>query len=218
MAVAIKIQTTPASLLASPAQGWSTVRQAVLRPVPGDATGQPTIPIRVDAFEWVDVTLFGIGNTDNAVQQLQTAIRQRGSDLYAYALFRRTDVDALGVKVVRYRMLLLHSFVELLEWAVAIMAIAFAAVIFIQYLTTGQAPALKDLQQLWGSAVTSVGTAGQTIVSGATNAYIGWVVGLGGVALAFGLLSKETGARPARLPGSGSFGVRSGGVTARVGT
>lgn len=217
MAVAIRIQSDPSSLLSS--SGWGPpVFSAVLNQVPGDSQGNPTVRIAIDAYEWDEVTVLGFGNVGQAMTQMRAAIQARGSDLYAYAIFRTTALNLLGVKVVRYRLVMLHSFVELLEWAVAILAIAFAAVIFIQYVTTGQAPALKDLQALWGSAVTSVAQGGQTITSGVTNAYIGWLVGLGGLALVFGLASKESGVKPAKLPGSGSFGVRSGSFSARAGT
>lgn len=214
----LKIATTPAALLQSGSQGWSTMRQAVLRQVPGDQLGNPTIPVRVDAFEWVDVTLFGWGNVDNAAQQLRAAIQQRGSDLFAYALFRRIDVDLFGVKVVRYRMVLLHSFVELLEWAVAIMAIMFAAVIFIQYITTGQAPALNDLKALWGSAVTSVAQGAGSVAGSITSTYVWWVAALGGAAIAVSMISKSVGVRAPSTVGHSSIGVRSGGITARAGT
>lgn len=218
MAVAIKIQTTPAALLASPAQGWHTVRSGIVRPVPGDEHGIPTIPIRVDAFEWVDVTLFGIGNADTALAQLRAAIKQRGSDLYAYALFTRTDVDLFGVKAVRYRMLLLHSFVELAEWAVAIVAIAFAAVIFLQYVTTGQAPALKDLQNLWGSAVSSVGAAAGNVAGSVTNTYLGWVAAAGAVAIGLGLVAKAAGTRAPSGPKlGGRLGINAGPVRGSIG-
>jgi hypothetical protein len=219
VAVAIKIQTTPAALLSSGSQGWGTVRKGIIRQIPGDAAGVPTIQIRADAFEWEDVTLFGWGNLDDGLQQLDAAIHARGSALYAYALFKRTDVDFLGVKAIRYRLVLVHSFVELAEWAVAIVAIAFAAIIFIQYVTTGQAPALKDLQALWGSAVTSVGQAGGQVVGAATNAYITAAVAVGAIAIAFGVISKQLGTKTPpgpKVPG-GSIGVRAGGVSARVG-
>jgi hypothetical protein len=216
VAVAIKVQIDPATLLNLEQQGWQIVRKGVIASVPGDAQGNPTIPIKTDAFEWVDVSLYGIGNTDTALQQLQQQIQQRGSNLYAYALHSRVDFDALGIRVYRYRLTLLHSFVELLEWAVAILAIAFAAIVFWQYVTTGQAPALKDLQTLWGSAVTSIGTAASGVASSATGTAIGWAVALGGVAIALGLVAKEVGVKAPRAPVS-SIGVRAGPVTTRLG-
>jgi hypothetical protein len=214
----IKIAATSQQLLQSQAQGWRVVRQGVIKSVPGDQYGNPAIPIKPDAFEWLDVTLFGIGNTDNALQQLQQQLQQRGSDLYAYALFTRVDVDFLGVKAVRYRLVLLHGFVELLEWAVAIVAIAFAAVIFIQYVTTGSAPALKDLQALWGSAITSVGAAAGQVTGGITNTVLMWTAAAGLVTIALGRIAKEAGTKAPPGPKLvGSIGVRAGGITGRVG-
>jgi hypothetical protein len=215
--VAIKMQTSPQALLTSRSQGWQQLRNVVLKSVPGDQYGNPTIPVIVEGFEWVDVTLFGWGNVDNSMQQLQQAIQQRGSDLYSYAMFTRTDFDFLGVKVVRYRIVLLHSFVELAEWAIAILAIGFAAVIFLQYLTTGQAPALKDLQNLWGSAVTAVGNAGGTIIGGATNVYLTWVAAAGGIAILLGIIAKKADVKAPPGPNlRGSIGVNAGPVRGSV--
>jgi len=220
MAIAIKVQIDPGTLLNLEAQGWQAVKKGVISSVPGDQYGNPAIPVKIDAFEWVDVTVFGWGNVDNAVQQLRDQIRARGSDLYAYALHSRVDFDALGIKVIRYRLTLLHSFVELLEWAVAILAVAFAAIIFWQYVTTGQSPALKDLQTLWGSAVTSVGSAGGQIVGSVTTAYIVAAVAAGGIAIALGMVAKQAGTKapPGPRAPSTSIGVRAGPVTGRVGS
>lgn len=219
MAVAIKVTTTPSFLLTGwRSQGWSVVRQGVLRPAPFNANGSPAIPLQMDAFEWKDITLFGIGNADTALQQLRQYIQAGGSDLYAYALFTRTDINVLGLKVVSYRLVLLHSIVQLLEAAVVILAIAFAAIIFLQYITTGQAPALNDLKSLWGSAVASVGSAGGQITGAISQTYIVAALAVGGIAIALGVISKQAGTKtpPApKVPG-GSIGVRAGGVTARA--
>lgn len=214
VAVAIKIQANPADLLRSAELGWHDLGGAVLTPAVIDANGTPLAT--VEAFEWVDVSLFGWGNTTNVTAQLAQQIKARGSALHAYRIYTRTDLNFGGVKAVRYRLLLLHSFVELAEWAVAILAIGFAAVIFLQYLTTGRAPALTDLQNLWGSAVGSVGAAAGTVASSATSTAIGWAVALGGVALAFGLLAKTAGVKAPRAPTS-AIGLRAGPLTTRLG-
>lgn len=215
VAVAIKMQTDPGSLLNSYAQGWQLLEAKTLSQCPTDANGVPIAT--VEAFQWVDITLFGWGNTDSAAAQLQQQIKARGSSLYAYAMFTQTNYDALGIKAVSYRLVLLHSFVELAEWAVAIVAIAFAAIIFLQYLTTGQSPALKDLQNLWGSAVASVGTAASGVAGSVTNTYLGWVAAAGGIALAFGLIAKNIGVKAPPGPRvGGSVGVRAGPVSGRL--
>jgi hypothetical protein len=199
-------------------QGWSTIRNQVIKPVPGDQNGKPTISLQIDAFEWIDVSLFGIGQADDAISKLQGYIRAGGSELYAYSLFRRVDVDVLGFKIVRYRLTLLHHQVQLLEGAVFILAAAFAAIIFWQYITTGQSPALKDLQNMWGSAVTSVGSAAGSVGSAISSTYITAALALGGIAIAFGVISKEAGVKTPRTPQapSGSLGVRAGPFSARA--
>lgn len=219
MAQAIRINASPAFLLDQwQPDGWSVVRKSIVRQIPGDSSGNPIVHLQLDGFEWVDVTFMGIGNADDAIAKLRNYIQAAGSDLYAYALFTHVDVNVLGVRVVRYRLVLCHSQVQLVGAAVVIMAAAFAAIIFFQYITTGQAPALKDLQNLWGSAVTSVGQAVGTAGGAVTNAYWGWVVGLGAVAIAFSLVSKDLGVKsppPPRMP-SGSVGVKAGGLSARA--
>jgi hypothetical protein len=221
MAQAIRISSTPAFLLSQwKGDGWAVVRQSIVRQIPGDAAGVPVVHLQLDGFEWLDITFMGIGNVDDAIAKLRGYIQAAGSDLYSYALFTRTDVNVVGVKVVRYRLVICHSQVQLVGAAVVIMAAAFAAIIFFQYITTGQAPALKDLEGLWGSAVTSVGSAVGTAGGAITNAYWGWVIGLGGAAIAFSLISKDLGVKsppPPRGP-QGSVGFKAGGATARIGT
>jgi hypothetical protein len=108
--------------------------------------------------------------------------------------------------------------VQLLEAAVFILAAAFAAIIFGQYMTTGQSPALKDLQGMWGSAVTSVGTAAGSVGSAISSTYITAALALGGIAIAFSVISKDVGVKSPRTPQvpSGSIGVKAGPVTARA--
>lgn len=217
MAFAIRYTTTPAQLVGWEAEGWTQISSKILRAIPGDAQGNPIPHVQFDAFEWEDISAFGIGNADSAVSQMQGYIRQAGSELWAWSMYKRTEFDALGVKAVRYRLLLSHSQVQLVGAAIVILAVAFSAIIFWQYVTTGQSPALKDLQNLWGSAVTSVGQAGGEIVSSATNTVWAWLIGLGGAAIAFSVIAKDLGVKPPRAP-AGSVGVRAGGVTARLGS
>jgi hypothetical protein len=220
VAVAIKQQIDPSALLSGwKAEGWSVNRKGILRQIPGDAYGNPTIPLQIDAFEWLDVTLFGIGNVDDALSRLQGYIRAGGSDLYGYALFQRTDFDALGFKVWRYRLVLVHSIVQLLEAAVAILAIAFAAVIFIQYLTTGRSPAVADLQGLWSGIISSTGQAVGQAGAGIVTPYVWATFAAGGMAALIAVASKASGTNIKTPSGpKGSVGVRGGGLSARVGS
>jgi hypothetical protein len=223
VAIAIRQAATVDQLLNQwRGQGWSQIRNGVLRQVPVSvSTGKPLVQLQIDAIEWVDVTVFGIGNLDDALQRLRNLIQQGGSDLYGYSLLRRTDVDFLGIKVVRYRLVLAHSLVQLLVAAIAILAIAFAAVIFYQYVTTGAFPTAKDLQGMWAGILKPVSDAVQAPIQGATqgiaNVYILGIGLAGAVAIAFGMASKSTGVkiREPKAPG-GSIGVRSGPVSARL--
>lgn len=222
VAIAIKQAATWDQLLGQwQGQGWSQIRNAVLSPVPvGINSGQIMIPTQADAFEWKDVTFFGIGNTDDAVSRLQQLIQQGGSKLHAYALFKRVDVDVLGVKVVSYRLLLYHSIVQLGVAAVVILVVAFAALIYLQYVTTGQPP-VTAIKNLWSGIVQPVqdGVTG-VVQSGAgavSSVYILGIIAAGAIAIAFGQASKATGTKvsPPKGP-SGSVGVRAGGVSARI--
>jgi len=221
MATAIRVSSTPAFLLAQwQPDGWQLVRRQIVRQIPGDAQGNPIVHLQIDGFEWVDVTAFGIGNVDEAVAKERDYIQAAGSDLYAYAVMKRVDVNLLGVEIVSYRLILCHSQVQLVGAAIVIMAAAFAAIIFWQYITTGQAPALHDLEGLWGSAVTSVGSAVGVAGGAITNAYWGWVIGLGAAAIAFSVISKDLGVKsppPPRGP-SGRIGVKTGLLSGSIGT
>jgi hypothetical protein len=221
VATAIRQNATPEFLLSQwKGDGWRSVRTSITRQIPGDAHGNPIVHLQVDGFEWVDVTFMGVGNVDDAVARLRTYIQAAGSDLYAYALLTRTDVDLLGVKLIRYRLVLVHSQVQLVGAAIVILAAAFAAIIFWQYVTVGHSVALTDLQNTFGGAVTSVGAAVGQAGGAITNAYWGWVVGLGAVAIGFSLISKDLGVKspPAPRGPSGRIGVRTGGVSGSIGT
>lgn len=225
MATAIRQTATPGYLLTGwQAEGWAVVRQQVIRQIPGDQNGVPTVHLQLDAFEWLDVAAFGLGGTDDAISRLQGYIRAGGSELYSYAMLSRTDFDALGVTVKRYRLVLCHSQVQLLGAAVVILAAAFAALIFWQYVTTGQSPALHDLQTLWGSAVTStgqaIGSAGGEIGSAISGTYINAVLALGAVAVLYSVIAKQAGVKapPAPRAPSGSVGIKAGGLSARAST
>ena len=222
MAVGLRQAVDPSYLLQQAQwqpQGWSVVRRGVLRQVPGDDFGQPIIQVTVEAIEWDDVQGFGIGNTDNALSQLAAEINRRGSNLYAYTLLKREIFNFLGVRAWSYRLVLLHGFVELVEWAILIMAIAFAAIIFIQYVTTGHSAALADLQQMWGSGVTSLGNAVGSAAGGLAAPFIWATLFAGTIAIAFAVAQKSAGVK-ARTPAApkASIGLKTGPVSSRIGS
>jgi hypothetical protein len=222
MAIALKQAVDPSYLLQRSQwapQGWGIVRQSVLRAVPGDQNGIPLVSLQVDAYEWDDVNAFGIGNTDDALTRLGNYIRAGGSDLYAYTLFRRTAFNFLGIRVTSYRLVLLHSLVQLLEGAVLIMAIAFAAIIFLQYVTTGHSPALTDLKNAWQGIISSAGQAVGAAGGGLATPFIWATIFAGVAAIGFASAQKSAGVK-ARIPAGpkGSVGLRTGPVTTRVGS
>lgn len=221
MAVAIQ-QTADAHWLLTqyPAAGWTVDRVVVLKPAPLNADGSLSSHVTLEAFEWTDVALVGLGNLGNAVSQLQAKIQSAGSDLYAYAVLEEPRFDALGVKVTSYRLLLLHSQVQLAAWAVVILAGAFAAVIFLQYLTTGQSPAVKDLQNLWGSGVTALGQAAGQVGGGIASAYIWATVASGAILIVIARVAKGAGVKspPTSRGPSGSVSVKAGPATVKAGT
>jgi hypothetical protein len=220
VAIAVKQVVDPAYLLKESSwapQGWGVVRRGVIRPIPGDDQGRPIIPIQLDAFEWDDVRAFGIGNTDDALARLQQYIRAGGSDLYAYALLRREVANVLGVHIWSYRLLLLHSVVQLALGALSILAIAFAAIFFIQYLSTGHSTALQDLREMWTAGVTSAGQAVGEAGGGLATPFIWATVFAGTIAIGFALASKSAGVK-ARTPTAprASVGVRTGPLSTRI--
>jgi hypothetical protein len=218
MAVAIRISIDPSNLLTGwQGDGWSVVRQSIITQVPGDATGKPIVHLQLDAFEWVDITFVGIGNADDAIAKLRSYIQAAGSDLYAYGLFHRVDVDLLGLKVQRYRLLLLHSQVQLVGLPLIILAAAFAALVFLQYITTGKTPVLQDLQNVWGSAVTSVGSAVGNVGSSIASTYIWATVAAAGLVIALNSVAKSAGVKaPPKTGPSGSVGVKTGILNAKL--
>jgi hypothetical protein len=208
VAIAVRQQVDPSYLLQRTQwapQGWSIVRQGVIRQVPGDVAGVPLIRLQLDAYEWDDVNAFGIGNTDDALGKLRAYIQAGGSDLYAYTLFTRTAFNFLGIRVTSYRLVLLHSIVQLLEAAVVIMAIAFAAIIFIQYVTTGHSPALQDLTQAWSGVINSAGQAVGSAGGGLAQPLIWATLFAGVVAIAFAQAQKSAGVK-APIPKGPSIG------------
>lgn len=221
MALAVRQQVDPSYLLQRTQwapQGWSSIRSGVLRQVPGDQNGQPLVQLTLDAYEWDDVNAFGVGNTDSALSKLRDYIRAGGSDLYAYTLFRRDVVNLFGIHITSYRLVLLHSFVQLLEAAAVIMAIAFAAIFFIQYVTTGKSPALQDLTQAWSGVINSAGQAVGSAGGGIAAPFIWATVAAGAIAIAIARAGKSAGVN-VRQPSApkGSIGVRSGPVSGRIG-
>ena len=222
MAVAIRQQVDPSYLLQRSQwgpQGWSVLRSTVVRQLPVYTNGTPAIATTVDSFEWVDAQLFGVGNADDGMSRLRTEIQRRGSDVFAYALLRRDVVNVLGFHVWSYRLVILHSLVQLLEWAVAILAIAFAAVLFIQYVTTGRAPALTDLGNFFSGLIKSAGDAGGTITSGLSQPFLVFMLAGGVAAILFAQAQKGAGVSAGRLKQpSGSIGLKTGPLSTRVGS
>lgn len=218
MAVAIKQTVTPAFLLDQyQADGWSVIDQNVLTPIPVDSSGNYQVAIQLDAFEWLDASFVGIGATTDAVAQLRQLIQAGGSDLYAYAMFYRKDFDALGFKVDRYRIVLCHSIVQLLEAALAILVVAFAAVIFYQYITTGQSPALQDLENLWGAGVQALGSAAGEVGAGVVSPYVWAAVAVGGIAVGWSIIAKQAGVKaPDTSPPKASLGINTGVFNAKL--
>jgi hypothetical protein len=222
MAVAVPQAVDPSYLLQQSQwgpQGWSVVRRSVVRQLPVDAGGQPLVRTQLDAFEWTDFNAFGIGQTDDGIQKLRAEIQRRGSDLWAYALLRRQVFNALGVRIWSYRLLILHSIVELIGWAVFILAAAFAAIIFIQYVTMGRAPAVQDLQNFWSGLLQSAGSAVGQAGSGLSTPFIWVTVAAGAGAIFFALAGKEAGVKT-RAPSIGATaGIKSkhlsGGISSR---
>jgi hypothetical protein len=226
VAIAVAQQVDPSYLL-QPAQwepqGWSVQRRGVTRQLPVYEDGTPAVHVQVEAFEWVDVNGFGVGNTDDAIGRLQQEIQSRGSHLYAFALLRRQvfNVNVFGIQVGQawsYRLVLLHSQVQLVGWAVVILAVAFAAIIFIQYLTTGHSPAMVDLRQFWGGLITDAGQAAGQAGAAVVSPFIWATAAAGAIALAFALAGKSAGVKT-REPSApkGSLGVRAGAVSGRIG-
>jgi hypothetical protein len=220
--IALQQSADPHWLLTAESQGWSVSRHGVLHTIPLNADGSIGPHVQLDAFEWVDIGVFGIDFTESAVAQLADQIAARGSSLYAYALFSQDRFNALGIRVTSYRLLLAHSQVQLLGWAVAILAAAFAAVIFIQYMTTGHSAAVDDLKNLWGSGVAAVGSAAGTVGQAIATPYIVATLAAGAIAIAVAQISKSRDLKGVRSPNvgppRGSFSVRSGGASARIGS
>jgi hypothetical protein len=223
MATALQQQVDPSFLL-SPARwsvdGWNLLDHRILKPVLVDAQGNLDPHVSIDGFEWEDVSLVGIGSLDNAMGQLRAAIQQRGSDLYSYAILSQDRFNVLGITVTSYRLVIVHSQVQVGAWAVAILFAAFAAIIFIQYLTTGHVPSLRDLQDLFGGAVSSVaqgaGQVGQAIVT----PYVVAALAAGVIALAFSYTAKQAGVKAPTVKAapSATFGGRAGPFSGRVST
>src|SRR5260370_207080 len=172
VAIALARQVDPAYLLQASQwqpQGWRIVKgPTVLKQVPiyNDGTIAGGLHLAVEGYEWDDLQGWGIGGSDGGGSRLRQAIQQSGSGPYADALLRGDVVNFLGIRITSYRLVLLHSQVQLLGWALLILAATFAAIIFIQYLTTGKAAALDDLNRFFAGLFKSVGDAGGAINAG----------------------------------------------------
>jgi hypothetical protein len=226
MAIAVPQSVNPEYLLQAAnwaPQGWRPVNVGVLRQL----AAADVVRTQLDAFEWVDVKLAGASGLSGAVYRMRDEIQKRGSTLYAYALLQRTvfNVVILGIPVARataYRLVLLHSAIQLIGWAVVILVSAFAAIIFLQYITLGRAPAVADLQNFWSGLITSAGQAGKDVTSGFSTPFIWVALAAGTASILFYQASKEAAGPGARIPAprapGASVGVKAGPITARTGT
>lgn len=217
--LALRQQADPHWLLTDSASGWNQVRLGILRPIPLAADGSIDPHVQLDAVQWVDFTFAGTGNADQAISQLDHEIAARGSALYAYGIFSQDTFDALGLKVTQYRLVIVHSQVQLLGWAIVLLAAAFAFVICIQYVTTGHSPAVDDLKGLWGSAVTSVGDAAGNVGQAIATPYLVATIASGAILLVLARVGKESGVRaPTPKSPSGSISAKVGPATVKAGT
>jgi hypothetical protein len=223
MTVAVQQTVDPRFLLQLPA-GWDyAVSPKVVRQVTPDSLTH----VALDGFEWNDVQLGGsvAQRVPQAVATLRAQLQARGSDLYAYALIHHTDLSVclpiIGcvARSDKYRLIVLHSQVQLGFWALAGLAILLIGVLIVyQYLTMGQSPALGDLQRFWTGIFNAAGDAAGKPVQAATNSII-WLAGAAGVAaIAFALAAREAGVPSARAPvPKGKFGVDAGPFGGEVG-
>lgn len=183
------------------ADGWSL---AMSRTLIADVTAALDAGhLQLDAVEWKDLSFLGLGNVNLATSQFQSYIEQQGSQLYAWAVMEHDDFDAAGVQIKAYRLLLLHSQIQIGVGAiVAIMVAAFLALVVWQYVTKGESPILDELQKIWADLVSSTIN---PIAAAATEWYV-VAIGVAGVAaLAFGLAGKRLGVAPPPPPRPPSF-------------
>lgn len=171
------------------ADGWQVVRMRTIHP---DISGALAAGhLTLEAVEWKDLAFLGLGNLDLAASNFEQYIAQQGSQLYAWAVMEHTDFDALGVEIKAYRLLLLHSQIQIGAGAIiAILVAAFLAVIIWQYVTTGSSPVLDELQKVWSDLISA------TVKPIATAGLSVWVIGIGlagAAALAFGVAGKKLG-------------------------
>jgi hypothetical protein len=206
---------TPAFLLQTP-PGWSVVGKKVVSQI------TPAIlpAVQLDGFEWFDVSGLGVGGTQAAAARAATQLRQQaqllGSDLYAYTLLRKTEVNinVLGVQLVkvdRYRLVVCHSW-AFLGAAALIVAAAVVAFIVFEFRTTGQSPTLDALQKTW-AGLTSGFASG--VGSAAAVGILPVLLVVGGAGILLAAVSKKAGVEPSPPP-KGHVEVNTGLVTAGV--
>lgn len=185
------------------AGGWKVVKARTLIPDVGPALAGGHLTI--DAIEWRDVAFLGFGNADLAASQFQTYIEQAGSHLYAWAVMQHDDFDALGFTVRSYRLLLLHSQIQIGAGVIiAIVVAAFAALVIYQYYTQGSSPALDELTKVWRDLVSA------TVNPVAQAAISWWVVGAvaaAGIALASGAVARRLDVKAPPAPKPPSIGI-----------
>lgn len=183
------------------ADGWSIVTSKTLHPDVGAALAAGHL--QLDAIEWKDLAFLGLGNVDLAASQFERYIAAQGSQLYAWAVMQHVDFDEVGVEIKAYRLLLLHSQIQIGAGAIiAIVVAAFLAVVIWQYVTTGSSPVLDELSKVWHDLVTSTVN---PIATAATEWYVIAAGAAGVIALAFGLAGKRLGVAPPPPPKPPSF-------------
>jgi hypothetical protein len=202
---------TPDFLLTIP-PGWSTVNSTIVRQLP-----QAILPsVDLDGHEWLDANFLGIGattaNVQTAMQKFRPQIQMLGSDLYAYKLIMKTEVNFLGLRINRYRLILCHSGVPALILVGALLVV-FAFVVF-QYTTMGNSPLMDGLNKAWAGLVQATVTPiGQGVGQG-----LAWVMlPIGGLFLLYAVAGKKLGVEPAPPP-KAHVEVKSGPVAAGVRT
>ena len=192
---------TPDFLLQVP-PGWSLVGKQTLRTI--DPGAPP--PVQLEGYEWFDVSGLGLGGTQasvaGAVQKFRQQVQALGSDLYAVAVIKKTEVNinVLGLQIAnvdRYRLVLCHSQAQILGWMVVILGIAVAALILYQYVTTGQSPTLDALGRFWSDLVQKTGAG---IGAGVNAALVPVFLVGGALLLVYAVAAKELGVGGAKPP------------------
>lgn len=163
--------TVPWNAIIPPASdGWSLLTRKTLASAPAGAQVVVEYNDSWDVNAW---NLFEIGSLDGHMRDIQNQYRASGSDLYAYAVYEKTDFNFLGVSVKTYRIILFHSLVWLAWFAII------AAVYLLVSLASGVSP-ITALQNLPKWVCSFFGDACHPSAAN-RNTYL-WLLGAGIVA------------------------------------